>query len=371
MTDALKKLDKKFLIIAGSIILIPLFVIIFLVIMQSCGVKKITYDKYEEKLVSAAEKYLTKEGGAPSNEAELVTISLSTLVDGKYIKSTEKLLGDSTCNGSVDVRRNGSSIETNNGGFLNYTVNLKCSEYSTTHLVDKLLEDVVTEGSGLYKINDEYIFKGDKVNNYITFFGNNYRIMSIDENNIIKLVKESTEGTFKIWDNKFNSDASASYGKNIYKDSDILESLISEYKNSKKISKSAKKHVVAYDSCVGKRNIGDYSINKELDCSEILEKQVISLINVSDYAMASTDPDCKDANSKSCRNYNYLHHVASSTWTMNAVSNNSYEVYYMSNGLIAHDNANTYNEYNLVIYIDGNELYQEGKGTQNNPYILK
>lgn len=371
MIEALKKLDRKFLIMAGSIILIPIFLIIFLAIIQSCGNNKITYDKYEERMISATEKYLNKEGGIPKSESELVTVKLSLLVDGGYIKSPEKLIGDSTCDGNVTVRRNGSSIETNNGGFLNYIVSLNCDDYKTIHLIDKITENIVTSESGLYKDGEGYIFKGDKVNNYITFFGNNYRIMSIDKDGIMKLVKESPEGTFRIWDNKYNIDVNSNAGKNIYKDSSILNYLMQDYQNSKKISKSAKSHVVAYDACIGKRNSNDYSISKDLDCNEVLENQLVSMLNVSDYAMASIDPDCNSVNSKSCRNYNYLSKVASSTWTLNAVSENTYEVFYMANGLAVHSDANTYNEYNMVIYVDGNELYIEGSGSSNNPYIIK
>ena len=57
-------------------------------------------------MISAAEKYFKK--NLPTEESELVTVNLDTLVETGYIKSSDKLLGDS-CNGNVNVRRNGSS----------------------------------------------------------------------------------------------------------------------------------------------------------------------------------------------------------------------------------------------------------------------
>lgn len=371
MVDALKKMDKKFLIIIGCIILIPILLLIFLAIIQGCGNRKITYEKYESKMITATEKYIKDKDMQPQDESETVTVTLSQLVEGEYIKTTEKLLDDSTCDGSVTVRRNGSSIETNEGGYLNYTVDLKCDNHSTVHLVDKLLENVVTSESGLYKIEDGYVFKGDKVKNYITFFGQDYRIMSVDENGILKLVKAESEINSRIWDNKYNTEIGYSYGKNIYKDSDILTQLLSDYNNVKKISTDAKKHVVAYDSCIGKRSSTDYSINKKIDCSDVLEKQVISLINVSDYAMASTDPDCNSIKSRACKNYNYLSDISLSGWTLNSLTDNTYEIFYLSDGLIEITNANSYVEYSIVIYIDGNELYTSGNGTSTDPYIIK
>ena len=368
MVDALKKLDRKFLIFAACIILLPIVLIIFLAIIRGCSSGRSTYDSYEQKMIKAAEKYFNK--NLPVEEADMLKVELDTLVEQGYIRSTQKALKDS-CTGDVTVRRNGSSIDTNQGGFLNYTVTLNCDNYKTTHLVDKITSEVVTTESGLYKIGEDYIFKGNKVKNYINFFGQNYRIMSIDKDNIIKLIKSEPEPTSRIWDNKYNIDANATYGKTIYKDSIILSYLTEDYKNGKKISKNARAHVVAQDVCIGKRNANDYTISKNIDCSEILENQVISLINVSDYAMASADPDCKYTNSKSCRNYNYLANIASSTWTLNTVKDNTYQVLFIADGIQYVQNANSYNGYNIVIYIDGNELYMGGTGTSADPYIIK
>ena len=371
MHESLKKLDKKFLIIAGCMIGLPIVLIIFLAIIQSCSNRKISYDKYEEKMISAAENYFKDKKNVPTSEGQMSTVKLSELIDGDYIKSPKKLLSDETCDGSVNVRRNGSSIEENKGGYLNYTVDLKCKDYSTIHLVDKIKKNITTTESGLYQVGEDYVFKGDKVKNYFSFFGNDYRIVSIDKNGIIKLVRSESEIASRIWDNKYNSEVNHSYGKNIYKDSSILEYLLNDYKNSKKINKNAKKHIIAYDTCIGKRSSTDYSISKEIDCSEVLENQVVSLLNVSDFALASIDPDCNSIISRSCKNYNYLKDVTLSTWTPNSISDNSYEVFYILDGISDYQNANTYNEYNLVIYIDGNELYTSGSGSFSNPYTIK
>lgn len=371
MVNALRRLDKKFLILAGLVVCLPILIIIFLAIIRGCGDSKVSPQKYEEKMISALEKYSKEKNKVPSEEGELLTVKLSTLVSGGYIKSPENALGDSTCEGSVSVRRNAASVESTNGGFLNYTVNLECKDYSTVHLVDKLKEDIVTSDSGLYKEEDSYIFKGNKPNNHITFFGHNYRIMSIDKDGILKLVKEQPEGTNRIWDNKYNIETNRSSGINIYKDSMIKEYLLNDYLNTKKISTKAKKQIVAHDACVGKRNSNNFAIDSSLDCSEKLEKQLVSLISISDYAKASLDQNCTNLRSFSCNNYNYLYGVVSSTWTLNSTLDNSYESLYLADGLMETQNANTYSEYNLVIYISGDVLYTTGNGTSNNPYVIQ
>ena len=371
MVNALKRLDKKFIILVGIIVALPIVLIIFLAILQGCGDKKVSYDSYEQKMSLALEKYMKNKGKIPTEEGEILTVELSTLVEGGYIKSPKKLLGDDTCEGSVSVRRNGASIESNNGGFLNYTVDLKCKEYSTVHLVDKLTENLETTEEGLYKIDSEYVYKGNKVKNYISFYGHSYRIMSIDSDGILKLIKAEPEMVTRIWDNKFNVETNRASGKNIYKDSIMLDYLLNDYTNPKKFTKSSKQQIISRDVCVGKRSDNDASIDVAMDCSEVLENQIISLINVSDYARASLDPDCKNLKSLSCNNYNYLYGIASSTWTLNGSSDNTYEVAFLSDGLTYFQNANTYMSYNIVIYIDGNQIYTTGTGSSNDPYVIE
>ncbi len=368
MVNALKKMDKKFLVMAGLIICLPIVIIIFLAIVQGCGNKKITPEAYEKKMLLSAERYFENKS---LEEGNLEIVELSKLVKEGYIKPAEELLEDSSCEGNVSVRKNGSSIETNDEGYLNYIVNLKCSNYKTITLNDKLKEYLVSEDSGLYQVGDEYIFRGNKLNNYITFYGQNYRIMGIAKDGILKLIKSEPEATSRIWDNKFNVETNRNTGQNIYKDSVILEHLLNDYNNSKKISLEAKKEIVSYDVCVGKRNSTNYAIDNLIDCSEKLENQVVSILNVSDYARASLDPNCVDLKSRSCNNYNYLYEVASSTWTLNASLDNTYDAIYISDGLMEVQNTNSYNEYNLVIYIDGNQKYTTGNGSVNNPFVIE
>lgn len=371
MLEALKKMDKKFLIMAGCIILLPIIVIVFLAVIQGCSNSKTTYQKYEKNMISAMEEYIQDKGNEPGKEGETVTVKLSKLVDGEYIKSSEKALGDDSCSGSVTVRKNGSTVEENEGGFLNYTVSLECEDYKTNSLKNAIMSDLTSSGSGLYKQGSEYVFKGDDVDNYITFFEKEYRIVSIDQNGIVKLMRSESEATEDYWDIKYNIDTNTSSGKNIYADSQILKSLIETYNNPKRIDKNAKKHIVSKDICVGARDIADLSLTNNSECSVVLGDQVISLLNVTDYANASLDPDCVDLSSKSCRNYNYMRKLFLDSWTYTAVSNNSYEVYYIHNGLIKHQSANQYSSYSIVIYIDGDEILSSGNGSEKQPYVIK
>ena len=371
MIDAIKKLDKKFLILVSCLLGLPILLIIFLAIIQGCSNKTISHEKYEEKMIEAYERYLEDENKLPKLEGEYASIKLDKLVELEYIKSPEELLKDSNCKGSVSVRRNGASVQITEGGYLNYIVNLECDEYKTVKLIDKLKENIVTEKSGLYVVNDGYIYKGDKINNFVSFDNNTYRIMSIDKDGIIKLIKSDYETTNKVWDKKFNVEVNRYSGKNIAEDSEMLITLQEDYNNPKKFSAEGRKHIVAYDSCVGKRSSVDFSIDKTKDCSAVLKNQLLSLISVSEFALASLDPDCKSLDSRSCINYNYLNDVIGTTWTLNTSSDNTYEVLYISSSVMYSDYANKTNPYNLVLHIDGNELYKGGEGTIENPYVIE
>lgn len=369
MRDALRKLDRKFLILAGCLIFIPLIIIIFLVIIQSCGSGKTTYEKYEKKMIAAATKYVKKNDSIPVLDGEYIIIDLNMLENKGYIKSSEKLLDDDSCTGNVVVRRNGAIDE--NEGYLNYTVNLTCDNYSTNNLKNLAMKDLVTEDSGLYSVGDKYVFKGTQPNNYLKLFGKMYRIISIDKEGIAKIIRTESEAQHLYWDMKYNSEIDESYGLNIYEDSFILEKLNSYYMDEKRTKQNLREKLVAYDVCVDKKDINDYSLNYGNNCTNILKGQRYTLLNVADFANASLDKECTGINSKSCKNYNYMGRMALYTWTMTAVSNNTYQVYYLEGSTIRYQEANRYNGYNIVMHIDSNELVSSGNGSKEKPYVIE
>lgn len=363
--------DKKFLILVGLIIFLPLLTVVLTSILQGCENRGSSYNVYEKNMIKAAKKYFRNNKLEPTIERKISKVSLSTLVSNKYIKSSESSLKDSSCTGSVTARMNGVSLEKNKGGFINYLVNLNCKNYKTPTLIDSLKENSSDSESGLYKNGSEYIFKGEKPRNYITFYDKNYRIMGITSDGLIKLIKSEYETLSRMWDNKYNLETRQSNGKSIYKDSLILNYLTEDYFNEKKISSAAREHIIFNNVCIGKRSKSDTRISKEIDCQEVIQNQPVSLMTASDFFLASTDPDCNSILSRSCNNYNYLKKVANSSWTSNSVTENTYEVLNLSGGVIISQTANTYNFYNIVIYIDGNEKVKSGSGTFEDPYIIK
>ena len=293
-------------------------------------------------------------------------IKLDNLIDDG-LKSPDKSLKDSSCSGSVVIKSNYKDGKK----YYNYIPYLECDNYKTEYIKDYLMKDVVTSGSGLYKTGDEYIFKGNKVKNYLLFYGTIYRIIKIDANGNLKLIKEKSQDVSNNWDNKYNIDKKGYTGINNYADSLIIDRLLSDYRNKRIIPDDAKAKIVPHSVCIGKRDSNNLNINITIECDEKLDNQTLSLPSVTDYALASYDTNCKNLGDPSCTNYNYFTSFIGYTWTVDAVSNDSSLVYYIDSVGSELDEANKYKKYNIVLYIDGEELYQSGKGTEKNPYIIK
>ena len=357
---AMKKLDRKFLIFIGCLILIPVLLIIFLILAQGCSNNKSSYNKYEFKMKTAAKKYETKINNLPKEPGDYIIVSLDTLVKESYIESPKKALGDDTCTGYVGIRK---------GDKINYVAVLTCDNYRTNTIVETIKRDLVESEDGLYKTDYGYVFKGVNVNNYIKFGDTDYRIIGITNGNALKLYKVESESIQIRWDGKYNITTNTGVGINIYKDSLMLEKLNKINEESVKLRK-IKKYMVPITECVYSKKVEDRFIDKS-NCAETIPNQYISLLSVDDFMNASLDPNCVDLYSKSCRNYNYLGRIGMHTWTKDIVSDNNYQAYYLSNGVPHAEDTNTYNDYNLVIYIDGDLPVKSGDGSKNKPYEIK
>ena len=163
--DFLKKfwenpLLKKLIIGTGIFLLI----IIFLMMFASCSSKGrvYSYDEIEKILIQKTKAAYGKSSNLPSLNQK-IDISIEELVNKGLVKTMSEYTQDETTSCSAKV-----TIYNNNGYYL-YEPNINCGEkYKTRTLQDTLIKDSLVEsGNGLYKVDNEYVFKGDNVNNYI------------------------------------------------------------------------------------------------------------------------------------------------------------------------------------------------------------
>ena len=361
----MKKLDSKFLITCGVIISLPILFIIIMMLIRGCSGNVKSHDRYEEMMVSKAKSYAKGHKMLPKSDRSTI-LKLDNLIDGG-LKSPSKVLKDDSCSGSVVIKNNYKDGK----NYYNYIPYLECDDYKTMYLKDYLLKDVVESGSGLYKIGDEYIFRGAKANNYLSFYGTIYRIIKIDANGNLKLIKERNQDISSSWDNKYNLNKKGYSGVANYADSIIIDRLLSDYRNTKNFTKEARKKMVPHSVCVGKRSTDKLDINITTECDEKLDNQIISLASVTDYTLASYDSNCKSIGDPSCTNYNYFTNFIDYTWTVDTVVNDDSLVYYIDSVGSDLDGANKYKKYNWVIYIDSEELCESGDGTEKKPYVIK
>jgi hypothetical protein len=364
MLEKLKQIDKKFYIIMGAILGVLILIVVIVAVVRLLSGPGSNYSKLEKTLISAAESYLKDNPDEVPARGASITLDSATLITAGNLKELTKYVDDS-CSATITVM--------NNGGSSLYLPDLVCSNYQTTQLSDKLIDDHLVVDSedkykgGLYEVGEEFIFKGKNVNNYISFGGLTWRIIKIDKNGNLRLIKNNVEKSKKQWDNKYNVDEKKYYGINDYKYSVLAEELSKSYLN---VNKANKAHLIPHEVCVGKRAENNKTISYDVDCSETLEGQYISVINTLDFPMASLDENCTNVGAGACTNHNYLYSVISTTWTSIGSADNSYGVYNLSAGYSGPLNASKHISYNWIVYLSGQEIYTSGSGTEKDPYVI-
>ena len=373
--DPKKKMIRFMAIIVG----VMLVVILLLFVISSLGgsgkKSSYSYSDIESILLKAGKSYFKDHSDyLPAEEDDIVEVDSSNLVDeGKMKDLSEYPTKDGTvCTGSVKV-------ELVDDDYV-YTPLLNCGDnYNTVSLNSKVLEDneIVTTGDGLYSRGGEYIFRGENVNNYVQLDKSLWRIVKITNDDEIVLVNEEGVGSSYVWDNRYNQETNYNTGINNYTVSRIKDYLDDIYTNPNEkkhellLSKKDKSRIVDFDLCIGKKASNSEDKKNTDECKQKLSDQKYGLLTLSDYLYASVDPNCKSAESKSCRNYNYLV-IKYEWWLITANSANTYNVYSVqSNGSVIDAYASNHALVRPVVHLNSNVLFESGKGTLEKPYKVR
>ena len=309
--DLLKKfwenpLIKKLIIGTGIFLLI----IIFLMIFISCLSKgKIySYNEIEKILIQKTKAAYGKSSNLPSVNQK-IEIGIEELVNKGLVKTINEYTKDETTSCSAKV-----TIYNNNGYYL-YEPNINCGEkYKTKTLQETLIKDSLVEtGNGLYKVDDEYIFKGDNVNNYIKLNDVLYRIVSINSDGSVRLMenKKNSENTMTTWDDRYNTEKQYNAGINNYSSNGLnsrIKDKIHNIYEGDTYTDDVKAYFINKESCIGKRSINELENTGIYECAVKSESYPISILALYEYLRASLDPNCTGIVNSSCTNYNYLNH---------------------------------------------------------------
>lgn len=372
--DPKKKMIKFMGIIVAVMIII--LVILFITSLLGKGGKSVySYSELESILEKAGKSYFKDHPDyLPSAEGDIIEVDSTSLAEAGKIKSLSDYPTKDgiTCTGSVKV-------ELVDDEYI-YNPILECGDkYATVLFNSKIISDneLVTTGDGLYSKAGEYIFRGENVDNYVQLDESLWRIVKITKDDEIVLINEEGAGFGSVWDNRYNQETNYNSGINKYGVSRIKDYLDDVYNNPKEkkkeviLSKKDKTKIVSFDVCIGKKSSKSEDKNNTEECKEKLKDQKLGLLTLSDYLYASVDPNCKSAESKSCRNYNYL--VINNDWWLVTASteNTSYVFNIKSNGSSAVAYASSHARVRPVIHLNSNVLFKSGKGTLEKPYKVR
>lgn len=345
--------------------------LLILFIISSLSPRHYTYTQVEEILKVAAQSYFKDHpDNLPKSEQSAVEIDSTRLAAEGKMKNLSEYLDDA-CTGKVQVQK----VDTN----YVYIPYLNCGEaYSAVEFYNKVLADnpVVSKGYGLYSSGGSYIFRGEKINNYVELDNAVWRIVKITSSHNVVLVLNGGI-TSQSWDDRYNEEKLYNSGINQYSASRIKEALEkiyvnpSEYNGELILSDSDKTKMISFPVCVGKRLETSESKNNSEECKEVLQNQRMGLLTVSDYLYASVDPNCKNTASKSCENYNYLANRAN-WWLATADAKDTTSVFSVSQlGDVESKSAASFSMIRPVITLNSRVFYQSGTGSEENPYKLR
>lgn len=361
------KIDQKLLKPMGIAIGGLILLILIIALITSCGKnKKYTFEELGTKLISLTQNYYDKNKNLLPKEDESTSISAQHFVTDNKIKSLKLKNGD-TCSGEI--------IVSNNNGYYLYTPKIDCNDIKSITLVEKLTDDknIVTTGSGLYQYNDTYIYRGENLNNYISFAEKTWQIIRINSDGTLR-VMDTSKGRNSAWDNRYNIEKTSKSGINDFITNDInsriKDYLNSIYLNEEEFNDTNRAYFTKHDLCVGKRSANETINDGQIECSKVVENQIFGLLQANEYLLASLDSNCKSTFDKSCINYNYLVSGSGNTWTITADNDSSDKVYRISSSLSLTSASNSSNA-KIVAHLDENVLYVSGKGTIEDPYLIK
>jgi len=274
--------------------------------------------------------------------------------------------------------------------------------------IDQLKEKKVTEGDGLYEDiyeENKYIYRGGNPNNFISFNDELWRIISIEADNTLKIIRNESIG-YIAFDSKGYRDstsngvggtycAQGSNGCNawnvndnfanetksgtVLKDAELNTYLNVTYLNT--INEDAK-YIENHNFNVG--SPGNTSDTEDI-ATDIQQEALykwngkIGLMNITDLLKATTNTTCTslkdgvDSNTTCyCNTNNWMVPTTGYIWTISPYSTTSYSLWIVGSSYCAsNDRAiSTYIGVLPVIYLNEN-ITLSGNGTKDKPYIIK
>ena len=234
----------------------------------------------------------------PENESTAISYEVTGIKEGDLLKSNETALL------TVIVKYNNVTEQPSQDELnINFNITLEYSQAPNGYVPpvtgmtsDDLKALAVTEGDGLYADEYEegkYTYKGANPNNYITFNNETWRILSIDGDGRIKIVRDEL-----LSNRAFDSTNSNNWDR----PSDIKTYLNGEYLDSITVNKEK---IVPSTWSIGKVTSGNDDLAGQIASENETQSQEASvgLITASEYLRANTNTELCGNLSLNNRNY--------------------------------------------------------------------
>ena len=285
---------------------------------------------------------------------------------------------------------------------------------------EMLKAKVVTSGDGLYTDSTEvgrYIYRGANPNNYITLGTDTYRIISVESDGTLKVIKNGSIGSkafdtqnarystistdycnstygCKVWGSKTTT--LDTNGKNVtqmprevngtlYNLPDA-EATLNTYLNNdwyNSLSSNVQNIVVSHMFNVGVTKYNETNLSNTISQEQTYKwKGKVGLMNPSDYVKASTNSACTSVNAcnsnSSCYNNSDTHNwiyagLSAKSWSWIIATYSSSDANYVfrmySGGHLRNGNANFGLGAAPVLYLSS-DISLEGDGTSDSPYTV-
>ena len=333
-------------------------------------------DKYHLNATYLSLSTLKKEGFLEVEELKnpLTGKGMNGCVEIKYNPSTSQYTykyNDDSCDLYVTGEMHGTIYTYDNGTLEKLEKNVLTTAGKSIvdyYQSNNIMNSLGGTTDGLYDLGDTYIFRGDNPSNYLKIGNDTYRIISIDKEYRMRIIKVSA--LTSNW-----SDDTTYYD---FLNSKVSTSLI-EFLDSdtNAINSFMNKIVDGTTLYVGKTNneAMSYNILKSVEVTATTSNK-IGLINISDYVISSLNNECmNNIYSGACSNNNYLATIFgnNSVWTMNP-SNESNKAIIIQNKNIVSYSINGTNDITFKVYpvinMNSNTWISSGTGTSTDPYVL-
>lgn len=286
------------------------------------------------------------------------------------------------------------------------------SIYGEDTTLECIPENVVTSGDGMYFDEEEdgkCVFKGANPKNYIKFNDELWRVISLESDGTIKIIRSESESS-RAFDNTGNRDqssngaggtycASSTAGcnawaiNNTFNNSPLSGTVLKDaslntYLNNTYLGtiKTNKENVISHSWNVGPIIANNDNLSNQSSSEKSIKwNGKIGMITVSEYLKANSNYNqCKtlslnNNNTNTCIKTNWIYNTvpdSSYMWTITPNNGDNHYVYGVNKnntkGSVNYNNAstNTASYVAPVLYLSDKTVITGGSGTRQDPYLI-